>query len=262
MNLEHGINEDYYDRDYLDYSGTDEADYWARFDKMAVEAGSVGYVGDDPQGYKFPQEDLQYESYTSNTRVHATDFQDEDMNQFEDSAMTRTHKNASYHSQLGSSNANLQSAYRANVPSNQANLAPSHVRGIQLVPTSDLPDAYRAIFPFNAFNAIQSSCFPHIVNSHENMVVSAPTGSGKTVLFELAIVNMLKNGNNPNLKCIYVAPTKALCYEKFKDWHDKFSKLGVQCCELTGDTVFYGKGAWANAKGSRIIITTVSASVV
>jgi replicative superfamily II helicase len=39
----------------------------------------------------------------------------------------------------------------------------------------------------------------------------APTGSGKTVIFELAIIRMLlesyKSGRDP--KCIYVAPTKA-----------------------------------------------------
>ena len=38
----------------------------------------------------------------------------------------------------------------------------------------------------------------------------APTGSGKTVLFELAIIQMLINssGRGTAEKCVYVAPTK------------------------------------------------------
>jgi hypothetical protein len=37
----------------------------------------------------------------------------------------------------------------------------------------------------------------------------APTGSGKTVLFELAIIRMLvHNKNDSQSKCIYIAPTK------------------------------------------------------
>lgn len=37
----------------------------------------------------------------------------------------------------------------------------------------------------------------------------APTGSGKTVLFELAIIRMLvHNKNDRQSKCIYIAPTK------------------------------------------------------
>ena len=39
---------------------------------------------------------------------------------------------------------------------------------------------------------------------------SAPTGSGKTVLFELAMIQMLINsaGRDAAEKCVYVAPTK------------------------------------------------------
>ena len=39
---------------------------------------------------------------------------------------------------------------------------------------------------------------------------SAPTGSGKTVLFELAMIQMLTNssGRGAAEKCVYVAPTK------------------------------------------------------
>jgi reverse gyrase len=35
----------------------------------------------------------------------------------------------------------------------------------------------------------------------------APTGSGKTVVFELAIIRMLQHAPNDS-KCVYLAPTK------------------------------------------------------
>ncbi|KAJ7047198.1 P-loop containing nucleoside triphosphate hydrolase protein [Mycena alexandri] len=90
------------------------------------------------------------------------------------------------------------------------------------------------------------------------MVLSAPTGSGKTVLFELAIIRMLRQAKESGdaVKCVYMAPTKALCSERQRDWSSKFDALGIKCCELTGDTVLFGKGAWGDAKNATIIITT------
>ncbi|KAG6814547.1 hypothetical protein H0H92_000074 [Tricholoma furcatifolium] len=87
----------------------------------------------------------------------------------------------------------------------------------------------------------------------------APTGSGKTVLFELAIIRMLSLPDNSerSLKCVYMAPTKALCSERYRDWTEKFDPLGIKCAELTGDTVHFGKGVWGDAKKASIIITTV-----
>ncbi|KAJ7256507.1 Sec63 Brl domain-containing protein [Mycena haematopus] len=132
---------------------------------------------------------------------------------------------------------------------------PRNSSGIRLRPVSELPDMYRGIFKFGVFNAVQSSCFE---TSDENMVISAPTGSGKTVLFELAIIRMLRQAkeSGESVKCVYMAPTKALCSERQRDWSSKFDPLGIKCCELTGDTVQFGRGAWGDAKNATIIITT------
>ncbi|KAH9988300.1 hypothetical protein BJV77DRAFT_936554, partial [Russula vinacea] len=83
----------------------------------------------------------------------------------------------------------------------------------------------------------------------------APTGSGKTVLFELSIAQMLLNlsGHDATGKCVYVAPTKkAQCSERTRDWADRFGSLGVRCCELTGDTVQPGRDIWRELKGADI----------
>lgn len=87
---------------------------------------------------------------------------------------------------------------------------PRNAHGIRLRPVSELPDVYRGMFKFGVFNAVQSQCFDIVMHTNRNMVISAPTGSGKTVLFELAIIRMLmqSGGNSNTSKCIYIAPTK------------------------------------------------------
>ncbi|KAK0441977.1 Sec63 Brl domain-containing protein [Armillaria borealis] len=104
-------------------------------------------------------------------------------------------------------------------------------KGIRLRPVTELPDMYRTIFKFGVFNAVQSSCFDTLMQSNENIVTSAPTGSGKTVLFELAIIQMLTETNSAtdnSVKCVYMAPTKALCSERYRDWTAKFNSLGIK----------------------------------
>ncbi|KAG2755826.1 P-loop containing nucleoside triphosphate hydrolase protein [Suillus brevipes Sb2] len=129
---------------------------------------------------------------------------------------------------------------------------------VRLRPVSELPDMFRSMFKFGVFNNIQSICFDAVLHSNENMVISAPTGSGKTVLFELSIIRMITDSSSTSqaAKCVYVAPTKALCTEKYKEWTTKFGGLGIPSCELTGDTVVFGKGVWGDAKNARIIVTT------
>ncbi|KAG8705886.1 Sec63, partial [Ceratobasidium sp. 395] len=135
----------------------------------------------------------------------------------------------------------------------------SHHASVSLVPVSSLPDWCRGIFKFGVFNAMQSQCFATAMNTDSNMVISAPTGAGKTVLFELAVIKLLQSsGNVSNLayKCVYMAPTKAICSERCRDWSNKFSHIGVKCVELTGDTMATGRQAWKEAKDSTVIITT------
>ncbi|XP_065335350.1 probable ATP-dependent DNA helicase HFM1 isoform X2 [Cloeon dipterum] len=100
---------------------------------------------------------------------------------------------------------------------------------------------YRSIFkniPF--FNVIQSKVLDPVLNSDRPVVVAAPTGSGKTVIFELAIVWLLmqierESPGWTDFKIIYIAPVKALCSERLADWNEKFGSVGLSCSEVTGD---------------------------
>lgn len=130
---------------------------------------------------------------------------------------------------------------------------PPVVRGIRLIPTTSLHDMQKTVFSFPIFNAVQSQCFTCAYESDDNLVVSAPTGSGKTVVMELGILRILPQIRSGSVKVVYQAPTKSLCSERYRDWQAKFSVFDVQCAELTGDTDASTLRSVANAG---IIITT------
>ena len=131
--------------------------------------------------------------------------------------------------------------------------APPNIQGITLVPKTDLPDRFQAIFSYDVFNAVQSKCFPAAFNTDDNIVLSAPTGCGKTVVMELAICRLVSSFQDENFKIVYQAPTKALCAERARDWQKKFAPLSLECAELTGDTE---TDQLRSVQQSRIIITT------
>jgi len=56
---------------------------------------------------------------------------------------------------------------------------------------SAYPAAFRPVFPYPCFNRLQAVVHNVAANSDLNVVVSAPTGSGKTAVFEMALVRLL-----------------------------------------------------------------------
>ncbi|NXL86071.1 HFM1 helicase, partial [Alectura lathami] len=105
---------------------------------------------------------------------------------------------------------------------------------------TEIPTQFRSIFKeFPYFNYAQSKALDDLLYTDRNFVACAPTGSGKTVMFELAITRLLMEAPMPwlNIKVVYMAPIKALCSQRFDDWKEKFGSIGLSCKELTGDTV-------------------------
>lgn len=92
---------------------------------------------------------------------------------------------------------------------------------------------FEKIFSFTHFNPVQTQVFHSCYNSDVNILCGAPTGSGKTVVAELAILRCFNQ--KPDNKIIYVAPLKSLAKERLRDWEVKMGKLNKKVIELTGD---------------------------
>uniref|UniRef100_A0A2C9KC69 Activating signal cointegrator 1 complex subunit 3 n=1 Tax=Biomphalaria glabrata TaxID=6526 RepID=A0A2C9KC69_BIOGL len=123
---------------------------------------------------------------------------------------------------------------------------------LQPLPISALKDLrYQSLYKFSHFNPVQTQIFHTLYHSDCNVLLGAPTGSGKTVAAELAIFRVFNE--YPNAKAVYIAPLKALVRERMEDWKIRIEeKLGKKVVELTGD-VTPDMRAVANAD---LIVTT------
>ncbi|XP_038655200.1 activating signal cointegrator 1 complex subunit 3 isoform X1 [Scyliorhinus canicula] len=93
---------------------------------------------------------------------------------------------------------------------------------------------YEALYKFTHFNPIQTQIFHTLYHTDCNVLLGAPTGSGKTVAAELAIFRIFNK--YPTSKAVYIAPLKALVRERIEDWKIRITeKLGKNVVELTGD---------------------------
>ena len=112
------------------------------------------------------------------------------------------------------------------------------------IPTTELPEWARQGFGSSKeLNRIQSQCYPTAFNEDENMLICAPTGSGKTNVAMLAILREIGKNRNPetgeimldNFKIVYIAPLKALVQEQVGNFGKRLEPYGVKVSELTGD---------------------------
>eukprot|EP01124_Arcella_intermedia_P027745 TRINITY_DN5491_c0_g1_i1.p1 TRINITY_DN5491_c0_g1~~TRINITY_DN5491_c0_g1_i1.p1 ORF type:complete len:1958 (-),score=488.84 TRINITY_DN5491_c0_g1_i1:48-5852(-) len=87
---------------------------------------------------------------------------------------------------------------------------------------------------FTYFNAIQTQVFNTIYNTDQNVLVCAPTGSGKTICAEFAILRERMKAK-PG-KIVYIGALESVCQERFNDWSDKFGQLlSLKVFVLTGE---------------------------
>ncbi len=66
----------------------------------------------------------------------------------------------------------------------------------------------------------------------KNIVVFAPTSSGKTLIAEIAMLNTILNKKR---KAIYLAPLVALASEKYESFKKKYEKLGLKVALSVGN---------------------------
>ncbi|KAI4181858.1 MAG: hypothetical protein L6R41_006356 [Letrouitia leprolyta] len=112
------------------------------------------------------------------------------------------------------------------------------------MPTSELPDWARQGFGTSKqLNRIQTKCFPAAFENDGNMLVCAPTGSGKTNVAMLTMLREIGKHRNEStgeimlddFKIIYIAPLKALVQEQVGNFGKRLEPYGIKVSELTGD---------------------------
>src|SRR5579864_3528284 len=78
---------------------------------------------------------------------------------------------------------------------------------------------------------IQEEAIKAGVLSGKNVVVIAPTTSGKTFIGELAVARMALK----KMKAFYLVPFKAIAEEKGSDFSTKYGEYGIRTVLATGD---------------------------
>lgn len=115
---------------------------------------------------------------------------------------------------------------------------------IRRIPITELPEWSRPGFGnTDKLNLIQSKCFPTAFNDDGNMLICAPTGSGKTNVAMLTMLREIGKNRNPetgeimldDFKIIYIAPLKALVQEQVGNFGKRLQHYGIKVSELTGD---------------------------
>ena len=68
---------------------------------------------------------------------------------------------------------------------------------------------------FRHFNPIQTQTFSALFEGDDNALVCAPTGSGKTICAEFALLRLFSASQDRNTRCVYIAPKQV---SVFVDW--------------------------------------------
>jgi len=87
-------------------------------------------------------------------------------------------------------------------------------------------------YRFDSLNPMQKEAVKKGLLKKKNMVIFAPTASGKTLCAELAA---LKTALQSKGKMIYMVPLVALANEKFQEFKSKYEKLGIKIAMSVGD---------------------------
>ena len=130
---------------------------------------------------------------------------------------------------------------------------------------------------FTSFNHVQTEMAHILANSDDNVIVSAPTGAGKTALFEMAMARLFTTLNQQSSrqrlqqqqhvggcgiivskarKIVYIAPNKALCEERQTDWSKRLVDVdpSIVCTTITGDV--NASSCYTEISLANLILTT------
>ncbi|KAH7882250.1 putative RNA helicase [Phlebopus sp. FC_14] len=116
---------------------------------------------------------------------------------------------------------------------------PTPLLDLQPLPLSALHNKeFESIYSstIQTFNKIQTQVFQALYTSDENVFIGAPTGSGKTICAEFALLRLWSKKDQSRAVC--VEPYQEMVDQRVAEWRRKFSGVqgGKEIVSLTGET--------------------------
>ncbi|KAF7797360.1 hypothetical protein EIP86_008555 [Pleurotus ostreatoroseus] len=116
---------------------------------------------------------------------------------------------------------------------------PTPLLDLQPLPLSALHNKeFESIYSstLQTFNKIQTQVFQALYTTDDNVFVGAPTGSGKTICAEFALLRLWSKREQPRAVCI--EPYQDMVDQRVAEWRAKFGNLqgGKEIVSLTGDS--------------------------
>ncbi|KAF5318824.1 hypothetical protein D9619_010989 [Psilocybe cf. subviscida] len=116
---------------------------------------------------------------------------------------------------------------------------PTPLLDLQALPLSALHNKeFEAIYAnsIQTFNKIQTQVFQALYTSDENVFIGAPTGSGKTVCAEFALMRLWSK--KEALRAVCIEPYPEMVELRVKEWQAKFKDVqgGKEILSLTGES--------------------------
>lgn len=96
------------------------------------------------------------------------------------------------------------------------------------------PEVVQKVLELSGFkeaNPVQRLSIKKGLLSQKNLVLAAPTASGKTLIAEMAALQTIRE----NKKVVYIVPLRALASEKYEEFKQKYEPLGIRVAISVGD---------------------------
>lgn len=116
---------------------------------------------------------------------------------------------------------------------------PTPLLDLQPLPVSALHnEQFQSLYAssFGTFNKIQTQVFQALYNSDDNAFIGAPTGSGKTICAEFALLRLWSK--TASARAICIEPYQTMVDARVEEWRSKFATIqgGKEVVGLTGET--------------------------
>ena len=121
---------------------------------------------------------------------------------------------------------------------------------VELTATDTLvPPGIAHLLGVERLNPMQAGAVPKVLHSRRNLVIAAPTGSGKTLVAEVAL---LQEALDRDRTGVYLAPMRAIASEKRDEWQ-RLEAAGVRVYKTTGEDDAFDP---VQARAAHIIVAT------